>query len=334
MNRFLLGGGMIALLLAMVFALVSYHKLSIPLPPPIKVVLATSVSPQPGLIFVAQGQGFFADEGLDVTVQQHPMGLMALQSLEKHEADAASVADYPIAIAFMKGEKIRLVSTLCSSPMNTYILSRSDRGIAQPEDLQDKTIGVTFGASTDFMLDMLLQFNRVPLTTVRKVNLPPNELGSAIVAGRVDAVSGTQTHLVGARKELGRNQVVFYGNDFYTEAFSLVTSEEYVQAQPATVEKLLRAMKRAEEFIRQHPAESRQAMLSFVKMEMPLLEELWPIFQHRLALDQALITTLENQSRWARERGLVTNLPIPDFTRLIYFEGLDKVASHAVTIIR
>jgi len=72
----------------------------------------------------------------------------------------------------------------------------------------------------------------------------------------------------------------------------------------------------------------------FIKIDSALLEEIWGIFNFRVALDQALLVNLEDQTRWAIKKRLTARTDMPNYLDYIYISGLQAVKPEAVRIIR
>ena len=60
-----------------------------PPPEPLVVAVAANLIGMP--FFIAEQQGFFADEGLQVTLQRYPFGKLALEAMLRGEAEARQV---------------------------------------------------------------------------------------------------------------------------------------------------------------------------------------------------------------------------------------------------
>jgi ABC-type nitrate/sulfonate/bicarbonate transport system substrate-binding protein len=79
-------------------------------PPPEKLVIAVADSLLGVPLWVAQGQGFFAAEGLDVNLVRYPTGKPALDALLRGEAQVATVAETPIMFAGLARQPIRVLA--------------------------------------------------------------------------------------------------------------------------------------------------------------------------------------------------------------------------------
>ncbi len=286
------------------------------------------------LVYIAFARGYFTEEGLDATPQPHAFGKLALNAVIENKADLATAADTPIMFAVMNGSKITTVATIQTTNRNSAILARRDHGIAKPADFKGKKVGVTLGTSADFFAYSFLTAHGIDIGKVTLVDMRPTEMAEALANGRVDAVAIFNPALKLLEKELGKNGISFFDESLYTETFCLVAEQGYVKAHPETIKKALRALIRAELFIQQHPAEAKRIVADFIKIDSALLEEIWGIFNFRVALDQALLVNLEDQTRWAIKKRLTARTDMPNYLDYIYISGLQAVKPEAVRIIR
>ena len=301
--------------------------------PPEKVTIAYSTSFSAVLVHIAFTKGYFGEEGLDATPQPHASGKEALQSVLEGKADLATVADTPIMFAIMNGKKISTLAVI-QTTNNEAIVARRDRGIAKPSDLKGKKIGLTLGTTGDFFADSFLLAHGIDRKQVKIIDLKPDEMAAALGVGKVDAVSAWNPTLIQLKKELGNQGIIFFGESLYTEIFCVVAGQEYVKNNPAAIKKVLRALLQAETFVQQQPEEARCLVAEFIKTDKVILDETWDDFTFRVALDQALLVDLEEQTRWAIKNRLTVRRDIPNYLDFIYVDGLQAVKPAAVRIVR
>ena len=302
--------------------------------PPEKITIAYSTSFNAILMHIAFAKDYFAQEGLEATPQPHAFGKPALQAVIEGKADIATVGDTPIVFAVMDGKKITTLAVIQTANRNEAIVARRDRGIAKPSDLKGKIIGVTLGTTGDFFADSFLLAHDIDRKYVKIINLKPDEMTAALATGKVDAVSTWNPTLIQLKKKMGSKGIIFFGESLYTEIFCVVAGQEYVKKNPEAIKKVLRALLKAETFVQQHPEESRRLVAKFIKTDKVVLDETWDIFTFRVALDQALLVDLEEQTRWAIKHRLRVPRDMPNYLDFIYIDGLQTVKPAAVRIIR
>jgi sulfonate transport system substrate-binding protein len=301
--------------------------------PPEKITIAYSTSANAMLMYIALAKNYFGEEGLDAAPQPYAFGKPALQAVIEGKADIATVGDTPIMFAIMNGKKIKTLAVIQTSNKNEAIIARKDRGIVRPSDLQGKKIGLIRGTTGHFFADSFLLSNGIDIKPGEIIDLKPDEMDAALSTGKVDAVSTWNPFLLQLKKKLGSNGIMFFGESIYTEMFCLAALQEYVRKNPAAVKKVLRALIKAETFVKNYPEESRRLIAGFIKIDKGILDETWDIFTLRLVLNQALLVDLEEQTRWAIKHGLVSRREMPNYMDYIYVDGLKAVRPDAVRII-
>jgi NitT/TauT family transport system substrate-binding protein len=305
-----------------------------PVGPPEKVIFAYTVLPDATLAHVAQRNGYYLQEGLDVTAQVHQIGKAALQSVLEGKADFATVAETPVMFAIMKGEKIAIIATINSSNRNMAVLARKDKDILVPHDLKGKKIATTFGTIGEFFMDTLAVTNGLSRKQMNVINLPAETLQDALISGKVDAISTWNPILIQAQRKLGDGGIAFYGEDIYTQTYNVVATQEYIRKNPLQVKKILFALIKAEEFVGRNPAEAQKIVANASGTDMEALRRVWPGNTFRVTLDQPLVLALEEEARWAIKGGLVRKANIPNYLNFVYLDGLASVKPAAVRILR
>lgn len=251
------------------FALVTWLALAtVPLhaAPPEKSKLTIAVGGKPLFYYlplsVAERQGYFKDEGLDVTITDFPGGSKALQSLIGGSADFVSGA-YEHTIALQaKNQFIRSV-VVQGRYAGIALGIRKDKAanFRSMKDLQGMKVGVSApGSSTHIFLKALLAREGLPPDAAAAIGVGTGSSAVAAVrSGNVDAVASldpvtTQLETAGdvivvydTRKE--SDQRALYGDDY--AAAVIYTTEAFIEQNPQTVQAVVNAMVRALRWIQQ-----------------------------------------------------------------------------------
>jgi ABC-type nitrate/sulfonate/bicarbonate transport system substrate-binding protein len=286
------------------------------------------------LVHIAFAKGYFAEEGLDAVPQPHAFGKLTLDAVNAGKADLATVADTPFVLSVMNGKKIAALAVIGASNRNEAIVAKRDRGIARTGDLLGKKIGVTPGTAGDFFYYSFLLFHGIDEKQVRRIDMNPDEMAEALRTGRVDAVSTWSSVQQQLQGKFGDNAVTFFGEALYTETFCVVSTQEYANRNPEAVKKVLRALIKAETFVKRYPEESRRLVAEFTKTDKAAIEDMWDVFTFKVVLDQALLVNFENQTRWVMKKRLTTRTDMPNYLDFIYDNALRSVHPAAVRIVR
>lgn len=202
-------------------------------------------SPVFALLYIADANGYLAEEGLEVTYNSFTSGRDALASVIKGDSDLATVYETPVVLKTLEGQKLSVITELHNSTRNTALVARKDKGILVPADLKDKTIAVSKETSGEFFLFLFLTNKGIHLTDVTFVDTKPEDMVHVLKDGKVDAVATWNPNLFNVKSMFKPEEIVtFYSNE-YTEASVLAGKNEFIKERHEAMKKLLKGLVRA-----------------------------------------------------------------------------------------
>ena len=142
--------------------------------------IGTTIREFPSLIVIAEEQGFFETNRIDLTHKVYPSGVAALDGMFKGEVDMATGSEVAFAGNILSGHDLCTMGSISRSSIE-HLVARSDRGILSLTDLEGKAIGVPMGSRPEFALDRFLLFNGIDADAVTLVNVPVNKSVDALV---------------------------------------------------------------------------------------------------------------------------------------------------------
>lgn len=296
--------------------------------------LAVSRTPLSLPVFVAEAEGHFADEGLKVQVTDCVGGHRCLRLMLDGGADVATAGDVPIMFSAFTSNDFAVVGTVSSTAQDLKLVARTDVGVSSPRALGGRKVGVVVGTSSQYFLDSVLMVHGVDPRSVVTVPLQPETMQAALEAKQVDAVSVWEPYgyrMLGAMK--GSAQVLS-GTGVYNGAFNLVAHRRLVGLRDPDLVRLLRAVERAERFIRDEPERAKAILKRRLGTDDEFIRFVWPQLVFRLSLDQSLLKTLESEARWALREGHVNARTAPNFLPFIHRGPLMQVQPSAVGVSR
>jgi ABC-type nitrate/sulfonate/bicarbonate transport system substrate-binding protein len=299
-----------------------------------KLSIALPVVPHSALVHVAAAKGYFAEEGLDVSILPVSHGVAAIDYVLQGKTDLAVAADVPFAISVMKGNTLGMVANLVSVSNDNVIIARRDHGIDAERDLAGKKVGVSFGTSGSYFLWAFLIRHKLPSNSIVLVDLPPDRIVAALASGSVDAVATWQPISFEAQAALGKNSVRFTQADAYRTAIAAIGRNEFLKEHANAIEKLVRAMLKAEQFARSRPEETLNLVAESLEIDVDALRPTWKEFDFRVNLLQSQLVTLEEEARWAMAQGHAIKGPVPNFLPHLYLDALLAVQPERVTVLR
>jgi len=204
-------------------------------------------------LYVAREKGFFADEGMDVTILSPSATTDALKLAASNNVDLA-VSYAPQAImGASRGLPVKVVGRLVEHPLSV-LLYLEGTGIVHPSDLNGRKIGYTVPGMMDILTDAFAQINGIK-------KYEPVNVGFAIVqslvAGKVDAIMGPYKNYETVElKEKGYDAGYFelreWGIPDYDELI-FICGEKTLKDKQALIRGFVRAVDRAIKDTRHHP---------------------------------------------------------------------------------
>lgn len=299
----------------------------------IKVTLAQNPVPHSALPIIAKKRGFFEEFGLDVDVKEFTTGKLCFDAMLGGGADFATVAETPIMYAGFSKQPIYVIATIEQSPLSVKVIARKDKGVTDPADLKDKPVGTFKGGSAEYFFSQFLKKHGMTFDDVKITYMKPPELVAAAIRGDLAAIAMWEPHIYTVQKAIGEQAVVFTGEDIYTETFHIAVMKEYAGENEATVDKFLRALAKAEAFLKTNEAQAKQTIQQAISIEKTILDHIWPNFRFDLVLEQSILDLIKKEATFAIESGArPEGTPIPDYRQMFEPKFLRRIDPSKVSL--
>ena len=282
------------------------------------VLLDWFVNPDHGPIIVAQENGYFADEGLEVVIVPPADPSAPPRLVAAGQADLAVSYQPQLHLQIHEGLPLKRVGTLVATPLNCLLVLK-DGPIDTLADLKGKKVGFSVAGVEEAILTAMLNAHGVSLDDIEMINVNFS-LSPSLMTGQVDAV-------IGAFRNFELNQMEIEGVEgrcFYIEEEGVPPYDELIYvANPETMDqdmiaRFLAATEKATQFIVNNPEESWEI---FAATSPELQDELnaraWVDTLPRFALRPAGF----DAGRYARfeaflkESGMIDSInPVSDIT--------------------
>ena len=144
------------------------------------------INPDHAAIFVAEEQGFFSREGLQINIIAPSNPDDGPKLVAAGHADLAVSYEPQLVVQAAKGLPLIRIATLINQPLNCLIVKK-DGPIHQLADLKGKRIAYTSHVEGTLMLNALLEKAHLRMNDVQTINIQ-YDLTQALLSNRVDAV--------------------------------------------------------------------------------------------------------------------------------------------------
>ncbi len=298
-----------------------------------KVTFATVPSMVEVTSHIAYHNKYFEEEGLDINLIFTASGNLSLEKLLKGEFDIVTVTGTPVVHKSFIRNDFYIVGDIMH-PVEHHVLARRDKGINSASDLKGKRVAVMRGTSADFFMDSFLIYNELNRADMEIVNIFAPELPDAIENGRVDVIFCWQPFILKAQQKLGKNAIVLPSENIHTVPWLIITMKHYAKENPEVLEKFIRAIIKAENFLKHNRSEAIKIHSDMSKTSITIVDALIDNRNYELSLEHYLLINLENQARWAIRHKYTDKNEVPNYLDYIYTDALEKVKPDAVTIIK
>ena len=296
-----------------------------------KVTLAAYAGETGALVYVAEDQGCFEENGLDVTIKSYASGKAAADALIDGEADIATSADFVFVSNSFDHADLRVFGTVATAEV-IELVARKDKGITTPTDLKGKKIGVTKKSSAESDLGKFLLYNNLSIDDVELVDLKPSGIVKAVINGDVDAGVTWDPNVYNIKEELGDNAVSWsVVESFY---FVLITKKDWINNKPEAAKRFMKSVLGAADYIKDNSEDAKEFVKDRFDYDSAYIDYSWPNQEFAVILEQAMLILFEDQARWKIKQGLTDATEVPNYLYYIYMDTLEKVKPEAVKIIR
>jgi NitT/TauT family transport system substrate-binding protein len=208
--------------------------------------------------YVAQKEGFFKDEGLEVTVRVGRGSTDTITKLGTGTAEfgAGAIGALMGAVAQNNVPVKGILSIYCKQP--DAIFTVKGTGITTLKDLTGHTVATAPFTASNVIWPVFAKANGLDLTKITLFKADPNTLFGMLATGKTDATISWVTNKASAERVLtqgGKQLVILPWSDYGLEGYglSLFATDKVIKEQPQLVARFLRAYTKAINFTFANP---------------------------------------------------------------------------------
>lgn len=219
-------------------------------------------------LYVAQEQGFFKNQGIDVVITTAGGDEKAFAALLSGDAQFAVGDPTLVAVSGEKGQPGEVVAAvLRGAPFWGVARDGNIDAINSPSELDGYSVATFPAPSTAYTLQKDMFQNGGLTPNIKEVAF--GSLLAALEAGQVDIALELEPNVSTAVQN--GNRIVYSLNDYYPEfAITGMTAlPSYIEQNPEITQKVVTALQEAMTYIRQHPSE----VASFLATRFPEVPE-------------------------------------------------------------
>jgi NitT/TauT family transport system substrate-binding protein len=216
--------------------------------------------------FVAKAGKYWSSRGFDVNISRGHGALAAAQEISQGQFDLGLASAPGLILLADKGVDLRALAIVDYEPtMGVCVLA--DSPIKTPKDLEGKNVGQTLSSTDAPFFAPFCAKNGVDIKKVHLVNMDARVRNQALVEGRVDAITGLASSVLGAIGASGKQVrfmlysdygVVLYGN------VVMAVPPKLLQESPDQCRSFTEGLLEGLKFTITHPKEAQEMFLNAV----------------------------------------------------------------------
>lgn len=189
-------------------------------------------------------QGYFEEEGLDLTLYEFADGPTEIAAMESGSIDLAYIGTGAHKLCITGSAKI-----FAPQQVNTTdsIVVLKSHGIESLEDLAGKKIGITTGTSSETSLNSALAKAGLTLDDIEPYEMEVNNMVSAMVSGTIDACATWSPYTLQIVNEVEDAEKLEFENDTVNLA-SWIALPEYAEENEDILVRFSRALYKAMDY--------------------------------------------------------------------------------------
>ena len=263
---------------------------------------------------IAVRKGFFAEEGLHVRPLRFSSGPACAEALYSGAADIGGMGDTTAIIMATRSSRFAIIASHATGEHRHRIMVSINSGMRSLRDLHGKRIGVKKGTSTYGGLLVALKKEGMSEDDVGIIDLPPPTMTDALQAGSLDAFAASEP-TPSAAEQKGARELTTLGGLGNQYPILILANRDFLKKQKDSVRKLLRAMKRAELYVADHPQDTVAIMASETGLPLSTTQKAMKRHTYQLILDSEIRSSLEQTALFLKKQNIIKE--VPDFSAVM-----------------
>jgi NitT/TauT family transport system substrate-binding protein len=270
-----------------------------------KIRIFAGSSPVFAPVFIADQQGFFAKEGLDVTVRPFTSGAEATEGFRAGAAEFLVASDVPLLYLLVGGDTAMLAQFSANTDM---LLIVGPKELSGPQALKGKKIGLVTKSASEYLLNNYLRRANLTLADVERVHLAPFDQVPALVRGDVFALSSWKpfdkkiVELSG-----GKYQTISWnGQEDYVLFSGIVAKSDFIKKDRDETLKVVQALAKAANWLTNaEPKSVGETLAKYLKTDASDLQYVIANNTWDMTVSPKFTNTMADIERFLVEQNLI-----------------------------
>jgi NitT/TauT family transport system substrate-binding protein len=224
--------------------------------------------------YAALAEGYFQDEGLDVSIIPAQGTAQVIQAIEAGTANIGFVDVPSVVIARAGGSKLKMVAVNYEkAPYAIFSLS-TGANVIQPKQLEGLNLGSGAGSFTPKIIQGFMAQHGLDPAKLTVSNVAPPARASTLLSGQIPAIEffvmakpGLDVGAKGAGAELRTFLLADHGLDLYSNG--IAATDDYIAKNPDVMKRFVRAALKGWKFTLANPEKAAADQIKYVATLKP-----------------------------------------------------------------
>lgn len=287
---------------------------------------------------IADKKGYFKEEGLNVTNKFIQSGGDMSSLISGGSAQVSFESPYTDIALAANGVGIKIVAPMANIGNTQAVVAGKNANIVNGKDLEGKKVGIPAGAGVMIAIRNMCNELNVDINKIQFVTLSPSDAIAALEKGDIDAMAcwepwisnaqnnGGKLLFSGLKSYLGDKQGDVNWMNFYT---TMQVSDTFLKEHPEEVKAMLRALKKATDFINENPDEAAEIIAKEINLDAAQVKKIMSQNQYKMTYDDNFVNSCGEIADFMQKTNNISTKP--DFEKYADSSILKSVDETLVT---
>ena len=287
---------------------------------------------------IADKKGYFKEEGLNVTNKFIQSGGDMSSLISGGSAQVSFESPYTDIALAANGVGVKIVAPMANIGNTQAVVAGKNANIVNGKDLEGKKVGIPAGAGVMIAIRNMCSELNVDINKIQFVTLGPSDAIAALEKGDIDAMAcwepwisnaqnnGGKLLFSGLKSYLGDKQGDVNWMNFYT---TMQVSDTFLKEHPEEVKAMLRALKKATDFINENPDEAAEIIAKEINLDATQVKKIMSQNQYQMLYDDKFVNSCDEIANFMKETNNISSKP--DFGKYADSSILKSVDETLVT---
>lgn len=287
---------------------------------------------------IADKKGYFKEEGLNISNKFIQSGGDMSSLISGGSAQVSFESPYTDIALAANGVGIKIVAPMANIGNTQAVVAGKNANIVNGKDLEGKKVGIPAGAGVMIAIRNMCNELNVDINKIQFVTLSPSDAIAALEKGDIDAMAcwepwisnaqnnGGKLLFSGLKSYLGDKQGDVNWMNFYT---TMQVSDTFLKEHPEEVKAMLRALKKATDFINENPDEAAEIIAKEINLDAAHAKRIMSQNQYKMTYDDNFANSCGEIADFMQETNNISTKP--DFEKYADSSILKSVDETLVT---